>query len=61
MRTTKVRAGRSEAQMQRVGFVGDCSDQHNPPSAPHSQCGGEVGCVGSTAYVDGYIKYIYLI
>ena len=47
MRTTKVRAARFEAQMQRVGSDGDCSDQHNSPSAPHSQCGGEVGCVGS--------------
>ena len=61
MRTTEVRAGRSEAQMQRVGPVGDCNDQHDPPSAPHNQCGSEVGCVGSAAYVDGYIKYIYLI
>ena len=61
MRTIKVRAARPEAQMQRVGSVGDCSDQHNSPSVPHSQCGGEVGCVGSVAYVDGYIKYIYLI
>ena len=56
MRTTEVRAARSEAQMQRVESVGDCSDQHNPPSAPHSQCGGEVERVGSAAYVDGYIK-----
>ena len=61
MRTTKVRAARSEAQMQRIGSVGDCSDQHNSPSAPHSQCGSEVGRVGSVAYVDGYIKYISLI
>ena len=58
MRTTKDRAARSEAQMQRVGSVGDCSDQHNSPSAPHSQCGGEVGRVGGAAYVDGYIKDI---
>ena len=56
MRTTEVRTGRSEAQMQRVRPVGDCSDQHNPPSVPHSQCGSEVGRVGSAAYVDGYIK-----
>ena len=61
MRTIRVRAGRSEAQMQRARSVGDCSDQHNPPSAPHNQWGSEVGRVGSVAYVDGYIKYIYLI
>ena len=61
MRTIKIRAARSEAQMQRVESVGDSSDQHNPPSVLHNQCGGEVGRVGSAAYVDGYIKYIYLI
>ena len=58
MRTIKVRAARTEAQMQRKGFDGDASDQHATPSVPHSQCGGEVGRVGSAAYVDGYIKYI---
>ena len=49
MRTTKVRADRSEAPMQRKGFGADASDQHATPSAPHSQCGSEVGRVGSEA------------